>query len=103
MTFSAHVPNEITFSLVLQSNNFIADRTFPREIIVTFHKLVPPSHAGLNLLLYCFDWDLFRLAGPDEVADDWCGINLVRANFLWEHFVVFNLIRIKLHKNNAAV
>ena len=25
------------------------------------------------------------------------------ANFIWEHFVVFNLIRIKLHKNNAAV
>ena len=25
------------------------------------------------------------------------------ANFIWEHFVVFNLIRIKLHKNNPAV
>ena len=26
-----------------------------------------------------------------------------RANFIWEHFAVFNLIRIKLRKNNAPV
>ena len=30
-------------------------------------------------------------------------IYVIKANFIWEHFVVFNLIRIKLHKNNAAV
>ena len=82
MTFNVHTPNEITFSLVLHSNNFIADRTFPREIIVTFYEFVPTKPCWIKLAFVLLWLRPFSLGWP-RWSSRWLTIFIVSQITIW--------------------
>ena len=82
MTFSVYVPNEITFFLVLHSNNFIVDRKFPREIIAAFHEFLPTKPCWIKLGFVLLQLTPFSFGWP-WWSGRWMTIFIVSQISIW--------------------